>query len=243
MTRAQRATLSSREPTRAIVSILILILAGWSSSVSAACPAYDLTNGLFTTTESFHIGPEGAFEARIKPGDPTRYEILHSGTVVATLLRGTFDDAFSWNLIPGNDFLAVQLVRTSGGFSDFRVDVWDVSNPSSPSNVSPATGPLSDSSSPQLHVDPTTDGKAYHLWIGEAVNQSKNHGVYRSDSGALLCGGIPAVGQRHAERSAGNIRIFVSPPGTNLGLCPLPEGLLNVVEGCQTFPEVALAYP
>ena len=226
-----------------ITYMFLVVFAGWSIPASAVCPSYNLATGLFTTVESFHIGPEGAFEARIKPSDVTRYEILHSGSVVATLLRGTYDDAFSWNLFPGNDFLAVQLVRISGGFTDYKVDVWDVSNPGTPVNVSPSTGPLSGSSSPQLHVDPSTDGKAYHLWIGESGNQSKSHVVYRSDSGASLCGGLPtsSSGQRLAEHAGGNIRIFLGPPsGTTLGTCSLPQGSLNVLEGCQVFPEVVI---
>lgn len=211
------------------------------------CTPFGLAAGLFTTTESFHAGPEGAFDVGVTPGDPASYQIRHSGSVVATRARGIYADALSWNLFPGGHFLAVQLVRDTGvGFVDYRLDVWDVTTPGSPTDVSPTTGPLSGSGTPQLHCDPSTDGKAYHLWIGEGGNQSHNHAVYRSESGAHLCSGMAssATGQRFAERTGDDIRIFLGPPsGAELGRCPLPAGRLTVVEGCQVFPEVVIGGP
>lgn len=230
-----------------LCAILLLSLT-FANSASASCRAYDLVSGIFTTKLPFQNREQEGFNARIKPGDTARYEIVYLGAVIATQLRSGYEYSFGWKLFPGNRFLAVRLVRKSGGKSSFILDVWDVSDTSSPKEVSSIkVDTPSGTFNPELVLNPSADGKAYHLYVGVGADRTTNHGVYRSDSGRILCGGNPQTvldaGQLFAKRSGDYIEIYLSPLSPTsrpVATCLLPAGSLTVVEDCQTFPEVVL---
>jgi len=86
-------------------------------------------------------------------------------------------------------------------------------------------------------------GKVFLIFSSDGT-QILNLAIYRSDNGALLCGGIPGfipTGEIQGKATATDLIISFSSSNVRQEKpCPIPSGVLSVSPASATFPEVVI---
>ncbi|MHB9059786.1 MAG: choice-of-anchor D domain-containing protein [Bacillota bacterium] len=214
------------------------------------CTPYSPAVGLFDNSLGWGTTNTSPWSFALRSGSTDTYQLKKSGTVVDELwIPGAA--AVRWIFFPATNFLAVRNAVTSGGFDTYSIWIFDLRG-TTVTHYAVGGGPWVLDAGRQLHFHTSADGMAFFMFAADSLpNSTKQHIVFRSDTGAQLCswGPISTSGptQRLAEiTSARTVRIMTSPGSggpTVWRECPLPSGSCDVQPNSQTFPEAVIGGP
>ncbi len=209
-----------------------------------ACTPFNPAVGQFVSYAWGLVSPN-PWNFAPKQGNNETYQLKKNG-VVADELWIPNAASVRWIFFPGGNFLIVRNATNSGGMDDYRFWVFDLRN-AAVTHYDGGGGPWSLSAGAQFNFHASPDGMAFFLFAADSMpNSTKQHIVFRSDTGDLLCswGQIFNVqAPRIAEISnARTIRILTS-PDTLYTECPLPSGKCDVQPHSQNFQEAVVGGP
>jgi hypothetical protein len=193
----------------------------WSTAPSASLGGHSVTRSASGITFSGSTG--GGFHATVGT-NTSKYRLFGAG------------------------FLVILESETSIGLITHTVTLVDFTTSSPTERLLYSVLAKSTVDQPHIHPSPTatgfTDGIAFLTYAPNDVEDFTNLGIYRSDTGKLLCAGpppFPSTLDANGEATATDLIIHYSTGGASAQVvCPLPLGRLTVSPGSQLFGNVAV---
>lgn len=206
------------------------------------CTPYNPATGLFRNDLLWGTTSQSPWTVTVTAasggtGDPSGTLVLKNNGAEAARLTVRNSQTTRWIFFP-KDFLAVRDVVTSGGTDDYKMWLFDLRGGSVTYQEIPG-GPWDVPATKQLHLDPSSDGQAFFVYMADSLaNSTKQHIVFRSDTVDQLCAWgplqTPDPRQRLARINADRTVQIGTSPGQNgfdvVQTCPLPSGK------CKTNP-------
>lgn len=210
------------------------------------CTPYNPAIGLFYNTLTWGMTSQNPWSVTLitanGTNDPHDTVVIQKNGAEAARLTIRNPQTTRWIFFP-KDFLAVRDVVTSGGIDNYRVWLFDLRGSSVTSQEVP--GPWDVPTMKQLHLHPSSDGKAFFLFMADTLpNATRQHIVFRSDTLDQLCAWGPLTTASPAQRlvrinADRTVQIGTSPAPNGFDAvqtCPLPSGKCKTTP-C-TFPPV-----
>lgn len=204
------------------------------------CTPYNPTIGLFYNTLTWGMASQNPWSVTLITANGTNAPhdtvvVQKNGSEAARLtIRNS--QTTRWIFFP-KDFLVVRDAVTSGGFDDYKIWLFDLRG--SIVTYQEVPGPWSVPTMKQLQLHPSSDGKAFFMFMADTLpNSTLQHIVFRSDTLDQLCAWGPLTTanpeQRLARINADRTVQIGTSPGPNgfnvVQTCPLPSGK------CKTTP-------
>ena len=205
-----------------------------------ACTPYNPAVGLFYHTYGWGTTSPNPWHFGLKPGTTETYQLKKSGTPVDELWISGAGEV-RWLFFPTNNFLAVRDVKTSGGTDDYRVWIFDLRG-STVTHYQAATGPYWGKNPSDLHIHPNPDGLAFFMFISESQDRSKDHFVFRTDTGEQICGNLASISSLQDRRAEITITrtVKITYGTTTLKTCNLPSGNCDVQPDSPKFTDAVV---